>query len=143
MKNSAFTFVFLSIMAFNSTNSLQAAVVMSKDVVDKCENFRVTTDLTPKKQNEVMILDKDVYGLSTQNQEIDFENRVLKVDLMALVVFGLNRNLKGDKIRITDGHPEFINFSNQLNRKIMLLEEVCLSKNNEVIKFKYFDTENK
>lgn len=141
MKKSLKAILGLMFLSLILAGTVKAAVVVSYDQDKKCQNFRVTSEEKPIKQTEVIVIGKEVYGFSTQNQEIDFEQKEVKVDVMALVVLGLNKKVTATKVSINENHPDFSIFINQLNRKIFLLEEICISKKSEVISFKPFESE--
>lgn len=141
MKKSLKAIFGLMLLSLVLASTARAAVVVSFDQNKKCDNYRVTTEEKPKLNNEMIVIEKEVYGLSTQNQEIDFERRRVHVDIMALVVLGFNKRLTSEKIFISDSHDDFQIFINQLNRKVFLFEEICLSRKGEVIKFKSFEPE--
>ena len=142
MKKSLKAIFGLMLLSLILASTVRAAVVVSYHSQNKCHNYRVTSEARPITSNESMILNKEVYGLATQNQEIDFLNQKVHVDLMALVVMGFNKKVTAEKISISSTHQDFNVFTNLLNRKLYLLEEVCLTKNNEVVSFKMFETES-
>lgn len=141
MKKSLKAIFGLVLLSLILASTARAAVVVSFDQGKKCDNYRVTTEEKPKLQNEMIVIEKDVYGLSTQNQEIDFDQRKVNVDVMALVVLGFNKRLTGKKVSISESHPDFQSFTNQLNRKIYLFEEICITRKGDVVKFKAFEAE--
>ncbi len=141
MKKSLKAIFGLMILSLILASTAKASVVVSYNSEHKCNNYRITSENKPQHSNETIILNKEVYGFSTQNLEIDFLNNKVHVDLMALVVLGINKKISSSKVTISESHQDFQLFINQLNRKIFLLEEICLTKNNEVKTFKQFDYE--
>ncbi len=123
--------------------SLQAKVVSMKDNDNKCTLYRVTTEETPALDEEIIISDKDAYGFTFQDMEVQFKNQTVTVQPMINVVLGFNRALTNSKSIIKASNPEFKFLVNQLNRKIYALEKVCINKNNEIIYAKQFETTTK
>lgn len=120
------------------TFAAHSAVVSSKDQQNNCTLFRVTTETSARENNETIILDRDVYGISLIDLDIDFNNREAQVQLTASVVMGLNRSL--GRVRIPENHPDFKLLVNQVNRKIFLLERACVDRNNVLVYAKAFET---
>lgn len=135
-KSILFVLASLSLMS-----SINAAVVSSYDMNKGCTVYRSTTETKPALEHELMVLNKNVYGLSLQNMEINFSKKEVSFDLMALVVMGINRRVTNDVVTINEKHPEFKTFTNQLNRKIQLIESVCLDGANQVQSFSFFENE--
>ncbi len=54
---------------------------------------------------------------------------------------GINKRITNESIRIDEKNPDFKVFTNQLNRKIQLLESVCLDGTNQVQSFSFFESE--
>lgn len=122
------------------SSSAFSAVVRSKDYSKNCVLYRVTTEKAPKQARETVIIEKEAYGLSTEDMEVDFDAREVKVNLTANIVFGFNRVL-ATKARILEGNTDFKNLTNQLNRKVMLLERACVDSQNEIVYARPFPTE--
>lgn len=133
--------ILLLAISLSAMASTDAAIVSSFDMNKGCTQYRTTTETKPILAHESMVLNKNVYGLSLQNMEIDFNQKSVNFDLMALVVMGINKRITNDSITITEKNPEFKVFTNQLNRKIQLLETVCLDGANQVHSFSFFENE--
>ena len=125
------------VMSFSTSAS--ALVVKSKDILNKCTLYRVTTENSPKTTNETVIIDREAYGLSLIDLEVDFNQRLARVDLVANVVLGINKNVVGSKIKIQESHPEFKELTNLLNRRLNLLEKACVDHNNNLIYASLFE----
>lgn len=125
--------------AFISSSAI-SAVVRSQDNVRNCVLYRVTTEKTPILANEFIVIEKDVYGLSTENMEVDFDQREVRVSLVANVIMSMNRVLNS-KARITEDNSEFKFLTNQLNRKVILLERACVDSQNAIIYAQHFPNE--
>lgn len=125
------------IFAFNT----QASLVQGFDKKNNCTLYRVVnSDSKIQQQNdEVVIIEKDLYGITVQNLSIDFTKKEASLQVVANVIFGLNRPLFKDKSRIEESNPYFNFILNQLNRKLDILEEICISKDNRIIHAKKFD----
>ncbi len=134
MKSLLAFFVFMSF-----STSVSALVVKSQDKSNKCTLYRVTREASPKAINETVIADKESYGLSLINLDIDFNNREASVDLIANIVMGFNKNVVGTKVKIQENHPDFKLMVNFLNRKINLLEKACIDRNNNIVYVSQFE----
>lgn len=128
------------ILAALISSTAFSAVVRSQDKSKNCVLYRVTTEKSPKQAKEVIIVQNEAYGLSTENMEIDFDQREVKVNLMANVVMGFNKTLAAEA-RITEDNADFKTLTNQLNRKIFLLERACVDANNVIVYARPFPTE--
>ncbi len=115
------------------SSSAMGSIVRGYDKKEQCDLYRLTSEKAPRLPNESIITDKDSYGLSTIDMEVDFDEREVRVQLMANVVLGFNKVLTGSKVRILESNPEFKMLVNQLNKKILLLEKACVDKNNVLI----------
>lgn len=115
------------------TTSSFASVVKSYDASKGCNLYRIVDETTKAKQaGEIVIYDKAVYGLTVQDLDIDFDNREAKVQIVMNIVMGLNRNIGGKSI-IEETNPQFKMLVNQVNRKLSMLERVCISDTNKII----------
>lgn len=132
----------LIILGLSLSTSVFSSVVTSFDAAKDCKLFRVTTEESPLIQDEVIIFDRDVYGLTIQNMKVDFKQKLVSVDPMMNVVLGFNRLLQKDRIIIKEKNPEFNFLINQLNRKIYVFEKMCINDNNELIYAKIFENQS-
>lgn len=123
------------------STSAFSSVVKSYDAKKSCTLYRVihSDSKEQKKSNESMYLNKEIYGFTFENMEIDFDRREVKVDPMMNVVLGLNQSLRTSKSTILESNPNFNNLINQLNRKLFLLERICISDDNQIIYAKQFE----
>lgn len=121
-----------------------AAVTKKRDSANNCTLYKVVTPDAQGKiklsEGEVIINQKDAYGLSIIDMEIDFNNREVKVQPQINVVLGMNRNLTNGKAVISAENSEFNFLINQLNRKVMLFEQMCITDSNEIEYAKMFET---
>lgn len=135
-------FVLMLIAAF--AQATQAAIVKKRDSEQNCTLFKViSADANGKlkiSEDEVIINQKDAYGLSLTDMEIDFSNREVRVQPQINVILGMNRSLLNSKVVISAENPEFNFLINQLNRKIFLFEQICISDKNEIEYARMFET---
>ena len=75
-------------------------------------------------------------GMILKDMEIDFEKRVALFDLRAYRPLRKKTKVVDQKIFIGEGHPQFKEFTNLLQKDLAFLDEVCLADNGEVISFK-------
>lgn len=133
---------FILIASFAQTSF--AAVTKKRDQDQNCTLYKVISPDENGKfkltYGEVIINQKDAYGLSITDMEIDFNNRTVLVQPQINVVLGLNRALTNSKATISAENPDFTFLINQLNRKIYLFEQMCISDRNEILYAKMFET---
>ncbi len=117
-----------------STTSF-AAVYSSSDVKNRCTLYRVVNPSTTlqAQPNETLEFKKDVYGFSLQDLSIDFDNREAKAVLMMHVALGFNRPLLSSEAVIAAENKNFTSLINYTNRRINLLQKVCVNRDNEII----------
>lgn len=137
MKKLIFTMALLSMSATSF-----AALYSSTDSQNDCTLYRVVNAKTPiqAKENEVLINKNEIYGLSFQDLSIDFDNREAQVKVIANVVLGANRQVGDSKAIIPAERKDFNALINQVNRKINLLEKVCISADNKIAYVKHIET---
>lgn len=124
------------------TSSLShALVVKTDDFAQKCTLYRATSEQTPVAEDDVIVSDKDAYGLTFSDMDIDFKSKKVTIQPMINVVLGFNRNLTNDRAFISSKNPEFKFLINQLNRKLYVFEKICISDKNEIIYAKQFETQ--
>jgi hypothetical protein len=123
----------LSFFAFFAAKA-QASVVSGFDQQNKCTLYRVLDDTKEvKAENEIVVNPNSVYGLNLANMEINFQKQIVLVDIHINVVMGFNRVLTSQKAFIAHQNPNFTTLINELNRKVQLLNKICIAKNNEII----------
>lgn len=126
------------------TQAGQAAVIKKRDSEQNCTLYKVISpDANGKlkiSNDEVIVTQKDAYGLSFIDMEINFDAREVLVQPTINVVMGLNRPLINAKASISADNADFNFLINQLNRKIMVFEQICISDNNIIQYAKMFET---
>lgn len=124
----------LSTTAFSS-------VVKSYDAKNGCTLYRVIHKDSKEqiKSFERTYSNKEVYGFTFENMEVDFDRREVRVDPMINIVLGLNQSLRTSKSAIAESNADFTFLINQVNRKLILLEKVCISDENKIIYAKQFE----
>lgn len=142
MKNSV---LLCTLITFLSATA-QAAVVKGQDSENACVLYRVvsadSSGRISRANNEVIVYAKEVYGLSFQDMEINFDNREVLVQPTMNVVMGINRPLISKKAVISSDHKDFNFLINQLNRKLYVFEKICIN-DGKIVYAKMFETENK
>ncbi|MBC7714683.1 MAG: hypothetical protein H7177_15160 [Rhizobacter sp.] len=126
---------------FTLSSTAFSSVVKSYDAEKKCNLFRVVSETSKAKQNnETVVYAKSVYGIAIENLEVDFDNREAKVNVIMNIVMGLNRPVVEGKATIDENNSQFKVLVNQLNRKLSLLENICISKDNKIVYGKVAET---
>jgi hypothetical protein len=135
-------FLFIMLAAFLA-QSAQSAVIKKRDLDQNCTLYKaVTPDENGKlklKSGEVIINQKDAYGLTFNDMEINFDTREVLVQPMINVVMGFNRPLVNGKAVISSENPDFNFLINQLNRKILVFEQMCITDKNVIVYAKMFE----
>ena len=123
--------ILLSLLATFAASMASASVVKGLDAEKSCVLYRVVSpDEQGKikiKSSEVIIFDKDAYGLSFQDMEVNFDNREVLIQPTINVVLGFNRPLINGKAVIEAENPDFNFLINQLNRKLFVFEKICIN----------------
>jgi hypothetical protein len=130
----------LVIGLFIISSSAFSAVYKSYDSNQSCNLYRVV-NTDQAQENEVVVYSKNVYGISFENLEVDFENRQAQVQVMLNVTLGLNRSLLTTKASISADNVNFTDLINHLNRKIKIFENICITDDNQIIYANEFKAE--
>jgi hypothetical protein len=109
------------------------AIVTSKDVTNNCTAYRIVTTESPAQSHESLQDQREFFGFSLGNMEIDFANKVVYVDVIKRILFGFNRNVVEGRVVIRPENPNFNALVNQLNRVVLTLSEVCITEQNELM----------
>jgi biopolymer transport protein ExbD len=126
------TILIMGLLTISST--VFSAVVKSYDVENRCDLYRVINETSKEKQkNETIVTTKSVYGLGINDLDIDFEAHEAKVNVVMNIVMGFNLPLVEGKTSIDEKNSQIKMLTNQLNRKLSLLENICITKDNRII----------
>lgn len=120
-------------------NLASAIVLSSLDSDKKCTLYRVPNEESPILEDEVVITDKDAYGITFQDLEIDFNKKEVSVTTMINIVLGANKPLINGRSIIKEKNPNFKFLINQLNRKFYVFEKICINSKNEIIYASQFE----
>ncbi len=125
------TLLVMGLLTLSSTAF--SSVVKSYDSKNSCNLYRIVSETTKAKQaGEAVLYDKAVYGITIEDLDVDFQNREAKVQVVMNIVMGLNRNIGGKSV-IEESNPQFKMLVNQLNRKLSMLEKVCISQDGKLV----------
>jgi hypothetical protein len=119
--------------------SLNASILKSVDTEKECTLYRVPNETSPALSDEIIISDKDAYGFSFSDMDIDFKNNIVTIVPVINIVLGLNRPLIAKRAFISNKNPDFKFLINQLNRKLLVFEKICINESNEIIYAKQFE----
>ena len=131
------------ITAFLLSQSAFSALVKSNDTQNNCSLYQVISadengEIHPT-DDQVVLSMQNLYGLSFTDMEIDFNKQIVRVQATANVLLGFNHPLLPNKVIIEKNNPNFNFLINQLNRKILLFEKMCISNDNKVVYANYFE----
>jgi len=131
MKSNIFVAALLGALMFSASS--HATLVASYDVANKCNIYRVKAEDMPFIGPEVVVVNRNVYGLSLENMDVDFDNRRVTVDAIVSIPFWFDRSVVSGRVWISPENPQFKFLLNQLNRKIVQFERMCITTKNELI----------
>jgi hypothetical protein len=125
------------------SSSSFADILKSKDVENDCSLYAVA----PRDANGEIIFSpgqkivskSNLYGFSFENMEVDFQNDVVRVEMIQNIVFGFDKPFFDHKLSISPENEKFTFLINQLNRSIMLFEKVCVDSNDNIIYAEFFE----
>lgn len=128
---------------FIISTSAFSMVVKRADKANSCTLYRVIEAETKvkKQANEVVVFEKGVYGFSLENLDIDFDHREAKVQVTLNVILGFNKPLLPQKQSIQATNEHFSFLTNQLNRKIMVFEKICIDSRSEIIYAQFYESQ--
>jgi hypothetical protein len=137
--------LFLTLICFTLGSSAYAAIVKSYDNENGCDLYKVIPNV-PKvkiklKTGEILIYEKEVYGISLENMDINFDDREVHVQAMISIVFGLNRPMLPKKVTLFPEHPQFNYLLNHFNKTLSLFEKVCIG-DNKIVYARMFEPKN-
>lgn len=134
--------LFLALITIISTSGF-AAVVKSRDAGESCTLYKVVSPDENGKlklnSSEIIVTQKDAYGLSFQDMEVNFDTREVLIQPTINIVLGFNIPLIPSKASIPADHPDFNFLINQLNRKLYVFEKVCITNDNKIAYAKMFE----
>lgn len=126
-------------------SNAQAMITTQLDSLNQCTIFSVVNYVRNSagelvlsrelNEGEEVIDQRTHYGLELKNLEIDFENREARFEILSQVTFGRNRSILGDeqKASISVQNKQFDMIVNQVNRKLFVMNSICIDRDNQVI----------
>ncbi|MBC7429020.1 MAG: hypothetical protein H7336_10435 [Bacteriovorax sp.] len=133
------TILVIGLLTLSSTAF--SSVVKSYDSAKSCNLYRVVSETSKAKQNnETVIFDKAVYGLALEDLDVDFDNHQAKAQVIMNIIMGFNRPVVEGQLAIEEGNPQFKMLINQVNRKLSMLERVCISADKRIVYGKVMET---
>lgn len=124
---------FLVMGLFIVSTSAFSAVFKSYDSKDSCNLYRVAGSEEVPQANEVIVSSKNVYGFSFSDLDINFEDREANVQIIINVALGFNTPLLKSKSSISADRADFTSMINRVNRKMNLLENICVSNDDKIV----------
>jgi hypothetical protein len=140
-----FKSLFLILSMFIIAGTSHAGIFKSFDSEKNCTSYEIVNKVRNDNgenvyerslsSGEEILTDKGIYGLSLKEVEIDFDTRSASFKLIKNVILGLNRPLlvTGARVTVDSSHKSFKNIINLVNKKISLIESICLSDSLEII----------
>jgi hypothetical protein len=131
---------FLLSFIFMTSHSL-ASVVTSQDTAAECTIYRTTSPEAPAQVGEQEVDPREVYGFSLINMTVDFDAKLVRVDMLKRVVLGFDRVMNEKPLTIKQGNPNFLFLINHLNRDLHIFEKFCLTADHELAWASLFKTQ--
>lgn len=100
-----------------------------------CSNYVIDHDMPLDSTDENIVTKRQTYGLYIDNMKVNFEDQSVTFDLKTAIILGLNKKIIDERIKIKEDHPKFETFINFLNKDLLLFQEICLNRDNEVISY--------
>ncbi len=115
------------------SSSSFASIVKTFDAKKGCNLYRLELETDKaREKGEKIVYEKAVYGMTFEDMEIDYDKREARVQVMINVVMGFNRNI-GEKSSIEERNPESKKLVNLLNKKLTILEKVCITDDSKIV----------
>lgn len=118
---------------FVVSTSAFSAIFKSYDSKESCDLYRVASSEEVPQTNEVIVSSKKAYGFSFSDLDINFEDRKANVQIIINVAMGFNTPLLKLKSSISADRADFTSMINRVNRKMNLLENICVSSENKIV----------
>jgi hypothetical protein len=134
------------------STSVQASLFKKYDKKSKCDRYSIvsktqndqgeTTYSREIERGEVEVLDRVIVGMTLDNLTINFQTQTVQAELW-LKRFLIRTPLFGDitsplPVTMKSTNPQFDSFINTLNSDLVLINEVCVSKNYDVKYINFF-----
>ena len=135
----------LALFLFSVSQLTHAGIFKSENAKMNCSKYEVVNKvrtesgenvyLRPLKNDEELVTDKTIYGLSLKNIKIDFENKNASFDLIKNVTLGFNRPLfvTGARVSVESSNKIFNMAINQTNKKVTLIQSICINDRMEIV----------
>lgn len=135
----------LALFLFSICQTTSAAIFKSYNDKKSCTEYSVVNKIKTEsgeyiyqrepRENEEVITDKTIYGLSLKNITVNFNQRTASFDLIKNVTLGLNRPLftMGTRVKVQSSNKEFNKIINRVNKKLHLITSICLDENQNII----------
>lgn len=139
------TYLSTLILLITMFSNAHAMITKQTDEKNNCELYSVlnkvrndagelvlSRDLV---EGEEIIDNKTHYGLELKKLEIDFDKREARFEIFKQVTFGVNRNLIDTDVlaSISADNQQFSMIINQINRKLFIMNSICVDRDNQVI----------
>jgi len=131
MTSTLSVFSFAALITFS--NAAFAGIALSRDAKAGCDVYRITTEDHPPSKTEALISDALASGFSFRHANIDFESKVVRIQVVAVVRLGFNDRPAGSATWITPRQQNFNDLLNSLNRTVFLYSRVCVAPTGQII----------
>lgn len=136
--------ILASILFLVFSNAAFGEVLKSQDQDQHCTLYQVASKdengqirISP---DQTVISDRTLYGFSFHNMEIDFQNKLVFVDIVQNIVLGFDRPLLNHKGVISANNKSFNFLINQLNRSVIIFEKVCIAEDFSIVYANLFES---
>lgn len=128
-----FFLAFGLLTAFNA----QGGIAQSNEIQGGCRVYSIPFENKFDPRNETLIYEGPVSGFNLRNVRIDFDSRVVYVDLEAVVRLGFNQFPAGKKTWISPKQENFQALLNSINRSFFYFYKACVTPAGQIMWVKY------
>jgi len=124
---------FCFLLVATLTQTAAASIVSTWDAQNNCQIYRATSADLPQQTGEIMVDNRNFYGFTLKNLAINFDQKTAQMDVIKRIFFGFDRSLLEGPVTIHASNPDFQKTINRLNNSISVLNQVCVTQQNELI----------
>ncbi len=127
----------LSAAIFLAAIHASGGITESNDLLGGCRVYSVTVENKFDSGKETLIYDGYVSGFNLRNLRVDFDTRLVYVDLEGVVRLGFNQFPAGRRTWISPKQENFQALLNSVNRSIFFFNKACVTPFGQILWMKY------
>ena len=130
------TFLLLAFGILASINA-EGGITQSNEIQGGCRVYSVPFENKFDPRNETLIYAGYVSGFNLRNLRIDFDSRIVYVDLEGVVRLGFNQFPAGKETWISPKQENFNAILNAVNRSYFFFYKACVTPAGQILWVKY------